>query len=81
MGINKLQNLLKQTSLYRLNLKQSRLNQWERDRFQQESIIKIFTKGAGQNPTITLKNTISQFNLSKVTYNQPTFSIRFRFKL
>ena len=37
-----------------------------------ESIIKIFTKGAGQNPTITLKNTISEFNLSKghLTINQ-----------
>ena len=47
-----------------------------------ESIIKIFTKGAGQNPTITLKNTISEFNLSKGhAYNQPTFGLRFRFKL
>ena len=37
-----------------------------------ESIVKIFTKGAGQNPTITLKNTISEFNLSKghLTINQ-----------
>ena len=37
-----------------------------------ESIIKIFTKGAGRNPIITLKNTISGFNLSKghLTINQ-----------
>lgn len=37
-----------------------------------ESIIKIFTKGAGQNPTITLKNKISELNLSKghLTINQ-----------
>lgn len=37
-----------------------------------ESIINIFRKGAGQNPTITIKNKISKFNPSKghLTINQ-----------